>query len=251
MIEDENDMYDGKIKMSEKIKYMRTIRLIERIASSQAIRTIEDVKKGDEKNVKKMEERNIKKRDWKTIGILSDSEIKVNAVKHVFEINGNVKQINVYKIIDDENQVEQPMNEGGELAAKNRLYHGITNEQIKNENDMLIVLENYMISSDKEYGEDHICAILYNCSNGDMIVDNTFCAKAQNMKLFKYMIDEYYTHPWGCTKAYGTLLHEMDNTISPKDWMSTVLKKPRKLVLEYAIGKIYDLYELQNYKLQH
>lgn len=174
------------------------------------------------------------------IGLLSNSEIKIQALKDVIKEYETNVIINIYKINDKKNQIEQPIDDGGINAARNRLKHAMAKKEIMNENDIIIVMENYMLSST---GEDYVYVILYDCMRYEMITKNKFCVKAQDMELFKYLIEKYKDHKWGCTnKTYGELLHERNNDIPAKDWMSQVIKKSRVDVLKEAMREVYEDY---------
>jgi len=175
------------------------------------------------------------------VALLSDSEIKKKAVDRVLrrkEYNAEYI-VDFYKINDPENQVEQPIDDGGLMAAKNRLSIAMNDKDIMKEHDIIIVMENYMLTK----GEDRICVILYVVKTNEMLIGDTFCAQAKDLKLFNYMLKEYYTHKWGCVKTYGELLNERDSTISKNDWMFKVTGKPRVAALEEAFEEVYQKYQ--------
>lgn len=178
------------------------------------------------------------------VALLSTSPIKLAAVRSVLERSDELLPwvLTAHQIDDvSGNQIEQPIDQGGELAAKNRLDWARNRwpDLIPN-HDLVIVIENYMVS---QTGEDRICIIFYDCRRDKMLVRDYFCAQAQDLTLFNSMLEQYRTHRWGCTVTYGQLLHQQNSEIPANDWMSAVVPKPRQQALEEALAEISKEYQ--------
>lgn len=170
------------------------------------------------------------------IALMSDSEIKKEAVNRVVSKFYRGWSLSTFKINDPENQVEQPIGEGGLAAAENRLSLALK-EKLEDEYHVIIVMENYI---SKETLEDRICVILYVSLTKQKIIGDTFCAKIGDVDLFEQMLRDYHTHKWGCTKTYGELLHQRNNIIPKNDWMSVTSSTPRVDKLEEALKDVFE-----------
>jgi adenine phosphoribosyltransferase len=177
------------------------------------------------------------------IALLSNSEIKFNALNNIFKTFKNYS-ITRLEGKDKTDQIEQPISwNGGYGAARNRfmvLYK--ENPRFFYDYELIVIMENYMEFD----GTDHVAIIFFDVFYELEFCLNHPCAHIKDSdKYFALFMQEVYqnqTHKWGSPVTFGSLLHKQDNSIPANDWMSVIMGKPRQVALEEGLIKMMDIY---------